>query len=342
MRVNLSDKEREALRLKHRREHDRRIADRIKAVFLKDKGWTYRQISEALMIDEETASGYVEGYVEQNKLKHASGGSKSKLTVEQTQELISHLKAHTYVKVAEVCEYVFKVYGISYSRQGMTDWLHAHGFSYKKPKSTPAKADPLKQEAFIKRYEELMTLTPEDEPILFVDCVHPTMATKVSYGWIHQQEDKLIACTASRTRLNLAGAINLEAMEVITQDYETINGPTIQDFFQKLKGKYPNSPQLHLILDQAGYNKTQEVQECAKKLNIKLHYLPPYSPNLNPQERVWKVMNEQTRNNRVFCSVKEFKEAILGFFQNTWPKISTSLTDRINDNFNILKSPIPI
>ena len=34
------------------------------------------------------------------------------------------------------------------------------------------------------------------------------------------------------------------------------------------------------------YNKAQEVQECEKKLRIKLPYLPPYSPNLNPQERV--------------------------------------------------------
>jgi transposase len=37
------------------------------------------------------------------------------------------------------------------------------------------------------------------------------------------------------------------------------------------------------------------VVEKAKELNIKLHYLPPYSPNLNPIERLWKVMNEHAR-----------------------------------------------
>ena len=38
-----------------------------------------------------------------------------------------------------------------------------------------------------------------------------------------------------------------------------------------------------------------------------LHILPPYSPNLNPIERVWKVMNEHVRNNEVFSSFKKFK-----------------------------------
>ncbi|MBD6969287.1 hypothetical protein G4170_22495, partial [Vibrio parahaemolyticus] len=46
----------------------------------------------------------------------------------------------------------------------------------------------------------------------------------------------------------------------------------------------------------------------AKVLNIELHYLhlPPYSPNLNPIERLWKVMNEYVRNNIYFSSKVEY------------------------------------
>jgi transposase len=36
------------------------------------------------------------------------------------------------------------------------------------------------------------------------------------------------------------------------------------------------------VLDGAGYHRSSVVVEKAKELNIKLHYLPPYSPNLNP------------------------------------------------------------
>jgi len=41
-------------------------------------------------------------------------------------------------------------------------------------------------------------------------------------------------------------------------------------------------------------------------MNIDLIYLPPYNPNLNPIERLWKVMNKHARNGEYFASTKEF------------------------------------
>jgi DNA-binding NarL/FixJ family response regulator len=52
----LTPQEKESLKKKHRQEKNRRVADRIKAVLLADKGWSYRQISEALLLDEQTVS----------------------------------------------------------------------------------------------------------------------------------------------------------------------------------------------------------------------------------------------------------------------------------------------
>ena len=54
-----------------------------------------------------------------------------------------------------------------------------------------------------------MTETPIDEPILFMDSAHPTMATKVVCGWIKKGVDKPIAQTAPRRRVNVMGAIEL-------------------------------------------------------------------------------------------------------------------------------------
>jgi transposase len=71
-----------------------------------------------------------------------------------------------------------------------------------------------------------------------------------------------------------------------------------------------------------------------------MHILPPYSPNLNPIERLWKVMNELSRNNQVFKTFNEFKEKIRGFFSDTWDTISDKFKARINDNFQSLKPVI--
>jgi transposase len=88
-------------------------------------------------------------------------------------------------------------------------------------------------------------------------------------------------------------------------------------------------------LDNAGYNKTADVIANAKKLRIKLHFLPPRSPKMNPLERLWKVMNEQVRNNVSFKKAKEFREAIVNFFAKIGQKIKEGYVDRIHDAFHI-------
>jgi transposase len=43
---------------------------------------------------------------------------------------------------------------------------------------------------------------------------------------------------------------------------------------------------------------------------IKLHFLPAYSPKINAIERLWKIMHEHTTNNQYFASFKAFSEKI--------------------------------
>jgi transposase len=95
---------------------------------------------------------------------------------------------------------------------------------------------------------------------------------------------------------------------------------------------------IHVILDGAGYHRAQVFKDKASELNIELHYLPAYSPNLNPIERLWKEMNEHFRNNKYFATSKEFREKIDEFFSQTLPEIGDILESRINDDFQVLKS----
>ncbi|WP_119963859.1 IS630 family transposase, partial [Candidatus Fukatsuia symbiotica] len=115
---------------------------------------------------------------------------------------------------------------------------------------------------------------------------------KISYGWIRKGQDKTIETTGSRTRLNIMGALNIQNVaNPIIRDYETINSENVVHFLSAIRAHYPITTTAHVILDGAGYHRSQLVQDAALTLNIQLHYLPPYSPNLNPIERLWKVMN---------------------------------------------------
>ncbi len=100
---------------------------------MSDQGWSYRHISRALLLDEQTVSRHVEEYIEEKKLTLSSGGSQSKLSALQTELLIAHLERFTYLKIEYICECVRLYYGVSYAVKGMTSWMHDHEFSYKKP-----------------------------------------------------------------------------------------------------------------------------------------------------------------------------------------------------------------
>ncbi len=136
------------------------------------------------------------------------------------------------------------------------------------------------------------------------------------------------------------GAIELSTMKVVSARPEQVNSDTTVAFFEQLKTAYPDAQKIHTILDNSGYHCSQRVKDAALEKGIMLHYLPPYSPNLNPIERLWKVMNEQVRNNRFFSSAKEFRDAIAESFDSTLAKIAPFLRGRINDNFQTFH-PVP-
>jgi transposase len=120
--------------------------------------------------------------------------------------------------------------------------------------------------------------------------------------------------------------------------YEKVNSETIQAFFTELRTENGSNKRIHLILDGAGYHREKVVKDKADELNITLHFLPPNSPNLNPIERLCKVMDEHVRNNKYFAMAKALRDKIDEFFSQTLPKIRDILASRIKDNFQVLNS----
>ena len=334
--VQLSPTQKDDLESRHDASRDKRVCDRIKAVLLRSEGWSPPMIAQALRLHETTIIRHIDDYVIKNKLKPENGGSQSYLTHSQTEKVIAHLSVETYRTSYQIIDYIWTTHTVRFSISGLNKWLHQHGFSYKQPKGVPHKFCAEKQALFIEEYA-LLKENIGDKSLFFIDAMHPTQATKVSCGWIKKGIDKPIETTGSRTRLNLLGAIDLKNLAAAhVRRYEKVNSDTIQQFFTELRGNDTTNQRIHIILDGAGYHRAKTVKDKAEALNIELHYLPPYSPNLNPIERLWKVMNEHVRNNRYFSTAKEFREAIDNFFINTLPTLASTLGSRINDHFQVL------
>jgi transposase len=335
MSKQLTTQERTELVIQHKSERDGRIRDRIKAVLLHDKGYSYTKIAEILLLDDETVRRHVNDYIIKKKLAPKNGGSVSRMSLKQSELLKAHLREKTYLYVKEICAYVQSEFSLKYTHSGMTKWLKTNGFRYKKPHGIPAKADKAKQEAFIEYYKKLKRNLPKDEVIYFLDASHPQHQTRLAYGWIAKGTRKAEKMTACQKRVNLIGAINLDNHDVEYQHVDWVNGESIKAFLNQLLEASPDANQIHLIWDNAGYHRSKEIQAFVANTKITLHFLPPYSPNLNPIERLWKIMHEQVTYNRYYPKFSDFTEAILNFFENIELHKNTMLS-RITDNFQRL------
>jgi transposase len=302
-----------------------------------DKGASVGEIAMILRISVFTVEDYLKEYSSNNKTKNdPRGGSESKLSEEQAQELVKHLSETTYLTVKRIVAYVKEQYKIEYSRAGMTKWLKEHGFVYKCPKTVPGKLDPEKQKVFIGMYEELKKNLQAGEEIYFVDAVHPEHQSQSVCGWIKKGVQKTLQTSGKQLRLHFAGAICLTSMQILTEEYETVDADAMIDFFKKLEG-WSSASTIHVILDNARSNKNKKLEEFLKTSKIKIHYLPPYSPNLNPIERLWKIMREAKTYNRYYESSVDFFKEIRAFFAEEIPKMTERLILRINDKFQVVQ-----
>ncbi len=300
MNVELTTEQKIALEELQRQSRDHHVRDRVRCVLLSSEGWSTAMIAQSQPIHETTVRRHLNDWLNEQKLMPENGGSQSHLSEEQIQKLRVHLTSHFFPTTQSITELVEEWWGIRYTIPGMNKWLHRNGFSYRKPAGVPHKYSAEAQQAFVEVYEKLKQEAGDDEPILFIDGVHLMQGTKLAYGWMPAgKKAHVVETTGSRTRLNIMGALNLnDISRTVIREYDKINSQNIARFFIAVRERYPIKQKVHIILDGAGYHRREQVKTWAYLLNIELNYLPPYSPNLNPIERLWKVMNEQVRYNR--------------------------------------------
>lgn len=334
-KISVDQKNMLEIQLRKAREASER--NRLCVILGHDDGLSIEELAKALRISHATVCNYLKDFDSQQKTSpDPRGGSESKLTEKQSQELLKHLTETTYLKVKHIRVYVQEKYGVTYSRTGMTFWLKTHGFVFKRPKRVPGKLNPQLQQEFISEYEKLKSSLKPGEEIFFVDAAHPEHQSQAMYGWIRKGDQKTLQATGKQLRLHIAGALCLTGMKCFTEEYKTVDADAMIDFFKKLE-KYSEASKIYVILDNARSNKNKKLEDFLKTSKIEVKYLPPYSPNLNPIERLWKIMRETKIYNRYYESSVSFFQAIRSFFKEDIPKMAHEWTSRINDKFQAIR-----
>jgi transposase len=338
VKLPLSPRERDTLIEAHGAQHTKRFADRIKSILLLDEGKTYEEIARILLLDDSTIRRYETEYndagIDALIVDDYTGGT-GNLSVTQIAELTKHVREQLFHRAKDIAAFVEKTYHISYTPEGMTRLLHRLGFSYKKTKQVPGKADPERQRTFLMLFRKIKKSLGKYDELYFTDASHPQHNSMPAYAWIPTGEEKEIKTNTGRDRVNLNGALSARDHSAVVLSADTVNAEAMIELFKALEAKHPKAQTIHLIADNAKYNHAIKVQEYVKTSRVKIHYLPPYAPNLNLIERLWKFFHKKTLYNHYYPTYLEFKTASLDFFENMH-QYQDELDTLLTENFHII------
>jgi len=103
-----------------------------------------------------------------------------------------------------------------------------------------------------------------------------------------------------------------------------------------LEQQHQDAENIYVILDNAGYYRNKLVMHYVENSKIRPLFLPPYAPNLNLIERLWKFFKKEVSNNRYYEKFRDFRKAVLAFFRRL-PKYEAELETLLTDNFEIVR-----
>ena len=122
--------------------------------------------------------------------------------------------------------------------------------------------------------------------------------------------------------------------------HEYISAPNVVELLDKLAQEYVAIP-IYLILDNAKYQRCKLVQEHAAKLGINLVFLPPYSPNLNLIERLWKFIKKEL-STTYFSEFNDFCKNIDLLCNNTDKELKDEIDSLIGEEVQLFDDLIQI
>ena len=210
---------------------------------------------------------------------------------------------------------------------------------YRKARGVPAKADPVAQKQFHDGTLKplLKQALAGKRRVFFVDAAHFVRGAYLAYLWCFIRW--VVPTGAGRQRYSVLGALDAVTRTLIRQTTTgTVNQQTAAELIWKLREIHPEGP-ISVVLDNARYQHTPLVKMAAAWQKIDLVYLPPYSPNLNLIERVWKFVKKKALANKPFADIRSFQNAISDVLDGLDTTFRSQMATLPTHNFETLNRP---
>jgi transposase len=151
--------------------------------------------------------------------------------------------------------------------------------------------------------------------VFFEDECHFKLTLTIVRAWFLAGTCPEIKSPVERFKVSIFGAMGRNG-QLITLQNETFNAQTFQLFLEKLlaqasveKKENGLKKKILLVLDNARYHHAKMLKPWLEEVSdlLELFFLPPYSPDLNPIEMLWKKTRRNVTHNRFFQSLQSLR-----------------------------------
>ena len=124
----------------------------------------------------------------------------------------------------------------------------------------------------------------------------------ITRGWYPHGKKSEVKCPVTFEKIGVCGAVNPHDGSLFSLTFDGFDSDTFVYYLKWLMKTYRTQKKIVVVLDNASPHKSNKVQDFARKYKkkVELLFLPPYSPDLNPVERVWKNLRYQVTHNVYF------------------------------------------
>ena len=212
-----------------------------------------------------------------------------------------------------VTEMIRKEFGVTVRARTLRRWLRRIGFSWRKDRYVPYRSvSKERQEEFKREVGERAAQRRADGMTVFAeDEAAVQRSQNPAYGWRPTGGREQVRTSFSRESVRIFGAMSQDELRI--KIVESTNSEAFREFLEEIRR---DRPRLFMVLDNASYHKSKAVREYVESAggDVELEFLPPYTPQLNPVETVWRDLKKRLAG-KFFRSLDELKAAITAILE---------------------------
>lgn len=310
-----------------------REARRSHAILLIKSGRSIQEVAEICYVDEETVKNWLKKWRLDKNIKDAPlRGAPKKITKEVEKEIVKLVEKNDPQREGlqasswdchELRLWLEEKHRIEVSEERLRKILKQNGFNWRKVNYQFTQADEEKRKDFLEDFQEFHDDIVEESTIIFQDEMSSKLHPHQGRIWTREARPVMLT-DCSHEKTYVIGGVAPSLGRTYTLTNEKFNSGVFIQFLRLLLRR--NQGDLTLVLDNHPSHHSKRVRQFLDiNPRLNLLFLPAYSPDLNPQENLWRHLRKKLLNNKLFKSVKDMAKALKQFLRKLPKKVVKSV-----------------